>query len=146
VLAALLAACARQKNPDAELLQRRVRHVLIETQRVPSVAACLQTGNVAGIGPYLTAFHRSMRNDYEITTPAIDLAVATAINTGALGARMTGGGYGGCVIALVPTGTEPRIHERVTAAYLAHGYPPPGWFTAMPSAGTRVSLNCIRAG
>ena len=84
---------------------RRVRHVVTENERVLAAVASLRAGGLesdpAVLGALLTASHASMRDDFEITTPALDLAAATAVEAGAAGARMTGGGFGGAVIALV---------------------------------------------
>ncbi|KAB1920378.1 galactokinase, partial [Micromonospora sp. ALFpr18c] len=85
---------------DDDETRRRVRHVVTEDQRVLDTVALLRAGRVQDIGPLLTASHVSMRDDFEITVPEIDTAVEAALEAGALGARMTGGGFGGCVLAL----------------------------------------------
>ncbi len=87
---------------DDEELRRYVRHVVTEDDRVLSVVRLLDEGRLADIGPLLTASHRSMRDDFRITVPEVDTAVDALLEAGALGARMTGGGFGGCVIGLVP--------------------------------------------
>jgi galactokinase len=78
-----------------------------------------------------------MRDDFEITVPQVDLAVKTARAFGALGARMTGGGFGGCIIALVELGDSERIGEAIVESFGAAGYGPPVYFTAVPSAGAQ---------
>ncbi len=83
---------------------RRVRHVVTENGRVAETAVVVRTQGPGAIGPLLTASHASMRDDFEISVPEIDLAVETAVAAGALGARLTGGGFGGAAIALVPKG------------------------------------------
>ena len=93
--------------PD-EVMHRRVRHVVTENARVLAAADLLRAGRVADLAPLLDASHASMRDDFEITVPTVDLAVETARASGALGARMTGGGFGGCIIALVAAGTADR--------------------------------------
>ena len=80
---------------------RRVRHIITENQRVLDTVAALRTSGAAAIGPFLNESHVSMRDDFEISTPELDLAVASAQELGAIGARMTGGGFGGAAIALV---------------------------------------------
>ncbi len=80
---------------------RRARHVVTENARVEATVAALEHDDWPEVGRNLTASHASMRDDFEITTPALDLAVAVAIGNGALGARMTGGGFGGAAIALI---------------------------------------------
>ncbi len=79
---------------------RRVQHILTENQRVVDVVAALEESDFTAIGRLFTASQASMRDDFEITTDQIDLIADTAVEAGALGARMTGGGFGGCVIAL----------------------------------------------
>ena len=81
---------------------RRARHVLTENQRVFDFVAALGDSDFVEAGRILNASHASMRDDFEITTENIDLIADTAVGAGALGARMTGGGFGGCVIALAP--------------------------------------------
>ncbi|WP_425595182.1 galactokinase, partial [Propioniciclava sinopodophylli] len=81
---------------------RRVRHVVTENQRVLDTVRLLRHEGPSAIGALLDASHASMRDDFEISTPELDLATDVARAHGAIGARMTGGGFGGCVIALVP--------------------------------------------
>src|SRR6185437_12332062 len=95
---------------------RRARHVLTENQRVLDYVAALGDSDYAEAGRIFTASHASMRDDFAITTPHIDRIAHTAVQAGALGARMTGGGFGGCVIALVPTGRVSAVSEAVRAA------------------------------
>ena len=73
---------------------RRARHILTENQRVLDVVAALSDSDFTAVGRLLTASHTSMRDDFEITTPTVDLIADTAVQAGALGARMTGGGFG----------------------------------------------------
>jgi galactokinase len=92
---------------------RRARHVLTENRRVVDFVAALGNSDFAEAGRILTSSHASMRDDFEITTEHIDLIAETAVGAGALGARMTGGGFGGCVIALVPTDRMDSVGEAV---------------------------------
>jgi galactokinase len=78
-----------------------------------------------------------MRDDFEITVPTVDLAVETARKAGALGARMTGGGFGGCIIALVPADSSDEVAGQIGAAFADAGYGPPTHFLGVPSAGAR---------
>ena len=89
------------------------------------------------IGPLLTASHRSLRDDYEVSTPQLDLAVEAACAAGALGARLTGGGFGGCVIALVPEEQVTAVTEAVTASFRGAGLRLPAVSSAQPSSGAR---------
>jgi galactokinase len=125
--------------PD-EVSRRRVRHVVTENQRVLDTVTLLRAGRIAEIGPLLTASHASMRDDYEITVPEVDTAVSAALDAGAYGARMTGGGFGGCVLALIDAPFADTVTEVVTKAFAAAGCTAPVIFSAVPSAGaTRVS-------
>jgi galactokinase len=122
--------------PD-DTLRRRVRHIVTENARVLATVAALERGDVAAIGPLLTASHASMRDDYQITVPEIDTAVEVALGAGALGARMTGGGFGGCVLALVETAGQDAVAQAVTAAFAAKGFAAPVTFTTPPGPGAR---------
>ncbi|MFF0146264.1 galactokinase [Amycolatopsis sulphurea] len=112
-----------------------VRHVVTENQRVLDVVSLLRAGKLAEIGPYLDASHVSMRDDYRISTPELDLAVDSARSAGALGARMTGGGFGGSAIALVREDDLAAVRTAVEAAYDRAHLRRPRMFTAVPSRG-----------
>jgi galactokinase len=114
---------------------RRVRHVVTENARVLATVAALEAGDMETVGRHLTASHRSMRDDYEITTPALDLAVETALAAGALGARMTGGGFGGSAIALIGASRVPALRAAMEGAFTAARFAPPQIGTVTPSAG-----------
>ena len=88
-------------------LDRRVRHVLTENERVDAAAAALESGDLTELGRLLDASHRSLRDDYEVSTPEVERAVTACKEAGALGARIMGGGFGGAVLALFPPGSEP---------------------------------------
>jgi galactokinase len=125
---------ALARLPDEET-RRRARHVVTENQRVLDTVSLLRAGRLPDIGPLLTASHRSMRDDFEITVPEVDVAVAAALEAGAFGARMTGGGFGGCVLALVDAAAVEPVAGAVAAAYAGRGFTAPRWFRATPSAG-----------
>ena len=76
-----------------------------------------------------------MRDDYEITVPEVDVAVDTALSAGAYGARMTGGGFGGCVLALVDADATDAVATAVADAFAGNGFQPPASFVAVPSDG-----------
>ena len=120
---------------DDEELRRYVRHVVTEDDRVLSVVRLLDDGRLADIGPLLTASHRSMRDDFRITVPEVDTAVDALLEAGALGARMTGGGFGGCVIGLVPEESVDAAGDAVRRAFADAGFGEPDLFTAEPSQG-----------
>jgi galactokinase len=125
---------ALNKLPDP-VIQRRVRHVVTENARVLGAVNVLRQGRIGDLAPLLDASHESMRDDFEITVPQVDLAVEVARASGAIGARMTGGGFGGCIIALVPAGEVGRVGSEIASSFAAAGYRQPMYFTAVPSVG-----------
>jgi galactokinase len=127
---------ALDQLPDP-VLKRRVRHVVTENARVLEAADVLRAARIADLAPLLDASHESMRDDFEITVPQVDLAVETARSSGSLGARMTGGGFGGCIIALVELGDSERVGAAIVESFGAAGYGPPVYFTAVPSTGAQ---------
>jgi galactokinase len=114
-------------------LTRLLRHILTEIRRVAVVADSLRAGAVADIGPTLTASHRSLRDDYEVSSPELDSAVEAALHAGALGARMVGGGFGGSAIALIAASTRSRVIEHIAAAARSRGLPAPQFLTGLPA-------------
>lgn len=116
---------------------RRVRHVVAEDQRVLDTVRTLREQGPRAIGSLLFASHESMRDDFEISVPELDLAVATAVEHGAVGARMTGGGFGGAAIALVDQESRGAIADAVAAAFAAAGYREPNVFTVHAAQGAR---------
>ncbi|AMM19901.1 galactokinase [Frondihabitans sp. PAMC 28766] len=114
---------------------RRVRHILTENQRVLDTVRTLRTNGPGAIGPLLDASHVSMRDDFEISVPELDLAVATSQDAGAIGARMTGGGFGGAAIALVPTALRDAVSAAVLDAFAAADYREPTIFAVHAADG-----------
>ncbi|WP_206515491.1 galactokinase [Georgenia faecalis] len=123
---------------DAEQ-RRRVRHVVTEIARVEEFVATLRSGELRGdllraAAALVDASHTSLRDDYEVSAPELDVAVEAARAAGAHGARMTGGGFGGSAIALVDAGTAPAVAEAVRAAFAERGFTEPAFLLAVPSA------------
>ena len=87
------------------------------------------------LGPELTASHVSLRDDFRVTVPQLDCAVDAALAAGARGARMTGGGFGGCTIALIDPGGAVAVAAAIDVAFAAAGFTAPEHFLATPSAG-----------
>jgi galactokinase len=114
---------------------RRVRHVVTEDQRVLDTVRLLEKEGPGAIGELLDASHRSLRDDFEVSVPELDLAVETALENGAIGARMTGGGFGGSAIALVPIDGLSRLQVAVDGAFAEHGFAAPETFSVRPSDG-----------
>ncbi|HST49711.1 galactokinase [Jatrophihabitans sp.] len=125
---------ALDRLPD-ETLRKRARHVITENDRTLACADLLRTGQLRRIGPLLTASHESMRDDFEITVPEVDLAVEVLLAFGAAGARMTGGGFGGCVIALMEPAQARAGALAVQAAFAGRGYAEPVGFPVTAAAG-----------
>jgi len=118
-----------------EVLKARTRHVLTETARVRAAVSALNRGAWQQLGAIFTASHESLRDDFEVSCPELDVAVEAAIEAGALGARMTGGGFGGSAIALVPADLVTAVRERVEARYVAHQWPAPETFVVHAAGG-----------
>ncbi len=126
------------------VLERRARHVITDNQRVQEVAALLggsgDARTLADVGALLIRSHRSLRDDFEVSWPEADVAVDAAVAAGALGARMTGGGFGGSAIALVPDTDTGQVEEGIRAAYADRGWTEPGFLTAVPSDAAQRTL------
>jgi len=114
---------------------RRVRHIVTENQRVLDTVRALREQGPAAIGELLVASHASMRDDFEISVPELDTAVDAALAAGAIGARMTGGGFGGAAIALVASDRVAAVTDAAHAAFAASGFAAPTIFTVDPSDG-----------
>lgn len=123
-----------------EVTYRRVRHIVTENDRVLQTVELLASAGPGSIGALLDASHASMRDDFEISCPELDLAVSTSRANGAIGARMTGGGFGGAAIALTPVASEQQVRAAVVRAFADAGYAAPDIFTVTPAAGAmRIS-------
>ena len=116
-----------------DVIFRRVRHVVTEDQRVLDTVATLRTDGPRAIGDLLVASHASMRDDFEISVPELDLAVETALAVGAIGARMTGGGFGGSAIAVVDRDLVDDLTSAVEKAFDRAGFEEPAVFEVRPS-------------
>ncbi|MFI5923350.1 galactokinase [Streptomyces anulatus] len=120
-----------------ESVVRYVRHVVGDNRRVEQVIALLDAGDVRAAGPVLNEGHRSLRDDLRVSCPELDLVVEAANEAGALGARMTGGGFGGSAVVLVEEEAAGTVAKAVSEAFAAAGHAAPGIFDAIPSAGAR---------
>lgn len=128
-------ALAELEPHDADgVLRRRVRHVVSETDRTARFANLVREGRAADVGPFMLASHVSLRDDYEVSCRELDLVVDTAMATGALGARMTGGGFGGSAIALVNRSDVDAVAQAVADAFADAGLTAPAFLLAPPSA------------
>ncbi|WP_345800565.1 galactokinase [Microbacterium sp. AZCO] len=120
-----------------DVTYRRVRHIVTENARVIETVRTLREKGPEAIGDLLVASHVSMRDDFEISAPELDTAVDAALAAGAIGARMTGGGFGGAAIALVSHDSVDQVRDAVTAAFADAGYAAPHIFTVTPLEGAR---------
>lgn len=120
-----------------ERLAKRTRHIVTENQRVLDTATALQQGRWTKVGELLTEAHISYRDDFEASCPEVDLAVDELLAAGAIGARLTGGGFGGAAISLLPVDEVNNAIAAVAAAYTRHGYAPSHSFTVVPSGGAQ---------
>jgi len=127
-------ALARLTDPS---LRRLAGHVVAENGRLLRAVDLLRAGDQAAIGELLTASHRSLRDEFRMSWPQADAAVEAAVDAGAAGARMTGGGFGGSVVALVPAGRAAQVRAAVTRRFTQHDWPAPHYLEAVPSDGAR---------
>ncbi|MGW2203870.1 galactokinase [Streptomyces sp. NPDC001774] len=130
----LLDALARLSE---ESVRRYVRHVVSDNHRVERTIALLDAGDAAAVGPVLNQGHASLRDDLRVSCPELDLAVDAANAAGALGARMTGGGFGGSAIVLVAQERADAVAAAVEKAFAGAGFAAPRVFPAVPSPGAR---------
>lgn len=132
-------------GPDAvlrledETLKARTRHVITETARVRAAVRALNDGEWKQLGTILTASHESLRDDYAVSCAELDVTVEAAVEAGALGARMTGGGFGGSAIALVPRDRVEAVTALVAERFEALGWRRPATFTVVPADGARLT-------
>ena len=121
-----------------ERLVARTRHVVSEIARTRAFIELLDEGPLEGrrlavAGALMCDSHESLRDDYEVSCPELDVAVAAARFAGAHGARMTGGGFGGSAIALVDAGATARVASAIARAYAERGWEAPHFIRALPS-------------
>lgn len=118
-----------------DLPRRRARHVVTEIARVERCVAALEEGDLAEVGRLMAASHASMRDDFEISCAELDAAVETALEAGAVGARMTGGGFGGSSVALVPAERLDAVVAAIDLRFVREGFTSPQHLVATPSDG-----------
>ncbi len=117
---------------------KRARHVLSENARVLEAVAALRAEDFREVGRLMYASHDSMRDDFEISTPELDAFVELAREAGALGARLTGAGFGGCAIALMPEGETEALTQSVVQTFARHDFEEPAFYEFLPAAGAEV--------
>lgn len=119
---------------DDEVMVKRVRHVITEIWRVDEFVEAFGAGDMTRSGQLLNASHDSLRDDYEVTVAELDVAVDVARASGALGARMTGGGFGGSIIALVEQGKAQPIAQAIADEFERRGFNAPRALPAVAAA------------
>jgi galactokinase len=125
----------RERLSDEEF--HRARHVVTENSRVVAAVEAMREHRFEALGKLLSESHRSLADDFEVSIPELDVAAEAAVDAGAYGARMTGAGFGGCAIALVPADRTRRVEEAVTSAFRERDLGPPGFLPARPSPGAQ---------
>ncbi len=128
----------RSKITETEYI--RARHAVTEIARVLDAVKALRASDFLTLGQLINASHISLRDDYTVSCPELDVAVDASLAAGALGARMVGGGFGGSAIALINADDVQKTKETVTAAFESHGFKKPRFFTSLPSAGASAHL------
>jgi galactokinase len=116
-------------------IRARARHIVTEITRVDATVAAITQGDWARVGELFDRSHASMRDDFEISVPELDQVVETARAHGALGARMTGGGFGGSAIALLPEDSVEEAADAIAGAFAERGWDAPAVLTAPASPG-----------
>ncbi|WP_244928240.1 galactokinase [Nocardioides sp. W7] len=129
------ASLATVEDLEDERVRRRARHVVTEISRVTAAVNALATSDWGAVGELFRRSHASMRDDFEISTPELDAAVVVAVEAGAVAARMTGGGFGGSTVAIVPDDRVEAVMRAVDATFVLEGFKPPAHLRAEPSAG-----------
>jgi galactokinase len=120
-------------------IRRRARHVVTEIDRVARAVEAIGREDWPALGDIFLTSHASMRDDFEISCPELDVAVEAAVGSGAVGARMTGGGFGGSAVALVPTDELDTVAAAVDQAFDARGFRRPAFLLAEPSGAAGLS-------
>jgi galactokinase len=126
----------REASYDEVAHLPRARHVVSECARVLAMVDALKATDAVAVGSLIQASHVSLRDDFEVSCPELDVAVESALSAGAHGARLTGAGFGGSAITLVPAGSAPDVARTVQEQFAARGFSRPEIFavTAGPGA------------
>ena len=127
----------REKITETEFI--RARHAVTEIARVLAAVTALRASDFETLGELINQSHASLRDDYAVSCPELDLAVAASLEAGAIGSRMVGGGFGGSAIALIKAQDVAKTREAVTTAFELRGFKRPRFFTSLPSAGASAA-------
>jgi galactokinase len=129
-----------RKSEITEVEFIRARHAVTEIQRVGDAVAALKSSDFTTLGRLINESHISLRDDYTVSCPELDVAVEASLAAGALGSRMVGGGFGGSAIALIKADQISAVKDAIKDAYAAKGFKAPRFFTSLPSAGASATL------
>jgi galactokinase len=131
----------RSKSSMDDLLFRRARHVITENRRTVEAADCLEKGDFAAVGKLMLQSHKSLREDYEVSCPELDTLVDASVGLrGVMGARMTGGGFGGCIVALVEAPAAAAYQKAVAEAFASrYSRVPPTIVTSAAAGAAMIS-------
>jgi galactokinase len=133
-------ALEARKSEITEVEFIRARHAVTEIQRVGDAVAALKASDFTTLGRLINESHISLRDDYTVSCPELDVAVEASLAAGALGSRMVGGGFGGSAIALIKADQIGPVKDSIKDAYAAKGFKAPRFFTSLPSAGASAAL------
>lgn len=128
----------REKVTPTEFI--RARHAVTEIARVLEAVTALRASDFVTLGTLINASHVSLRDDYAVSCPELDVAVDASLAAGAMGSRMVGGGFGGSAIALIKASNTQKTKDAVLSAFDKNGFKKPRFFTSLPSAGASASL------
>jgi galactokinase len=128
----------REKVTEVEFI--RARHAVTEIARVLEAVTALRASDFATLGTLINASHISLRDDYAVSCPELDVAVDASLAAGAMGSRMVGGGFGGSAIALIKASDTQKTKDAVLVAFDKRGFKKPRFFTSLPSAGASAIL------
>lgn len=126
------------KTKLSDIQFKRAHHGVSEMLRVLDAVKALEAEDFEALGQLLNQSHNSLRDDYEVSCPELDLAVDTALRSGALGARMVGGGFGGSAIALINESDAGAVSLAIEKAFAKNGFKAPRFFDSLPSDGAKV--------
>ena len=129
-----------RKSEITEVEYIRARHAVTEIARVKDAVAALKASDFTTLGRLINESHISLRDDYTVSCPELDVAVDASLAAGALGSRMVGGGFGGSAIALIKADQIDAVKEAIKKSYAAKGFKAPRFFTSLPSAGASAQL------
>ena len=133
-----IAELEANKEKLSNIEYRRARHAVTEIARVLQCVEALSSKNFKLVGQLITDSHKSLRDDYNVSCPELDVAVDAALKVGALGARMVGGGFGGSAIALLKLDQIDEAKEAISKSFTLNGFKAPRFFESLPSDGAQI--------